>query len=94
MLSGSTVVVPPGYPLAARKTVRLAECLRDPLILPEEGLVARSAIRAKLDAARQYQTVATSNRIAATKSMLRKDLGISFLTRLDVAGGKGLLILV
>jgi DNA-binding transcriptional LysR family regulator len=79
------VVVPPTHRLAGRKTITLADCIEEPFILPEEGLVARSAINAALGSAGPYQTVAISNRIVALKSLLRKGLGISFLTWLDVA---------
>jgi DNA-binding transcriptional LysR family regulator len=74
-----------GHRLAQRKAIRLAECLGEPLILPDEPLAARVSIRLALEAAGPYRSVAASNRIVAVKSLVRAGLGVSFLTRLDVA---------
>lgn len=79
------VVLPPGHRLAHRKSVRLDECLSDPIVLPDEGLIARSAVRSALESLGRFQIAATCNRIVAIKSLLRRGLGISFLTWFDVA---------
>ena len=78
------LVVPKGHRLARRAAVHIAECLDEPLVLPEEPLAARAAIRTALAAAGVYRTSATSNRIVTLKALLRAGLGASFLTRLDV----------
>jgi DNA-binding transcriptional LysR family regulator len=79
------LVVPHGHRLAEHKAIRVADCTADPLILPEEPLAARSSIRSALEAAGPYRIAATSNRIVSIKALLRAGLGITFLTRLDVA---------
>jgi DNA-binding transcriptional LysR family regulator len=79
------LVVPSAHPLASRAGVRLADVLREPVVLPDEGLAARSAIRRVLDAAGAYSLAASSNRIAAVKSLVQAGLGPTFLTRLDVS---------
>lgn len=79
------LVVPPHHRLAKRESVTLDECLDEPLILPAEPLIVRLAIRAALETARPYRAVATSNRIVAIKALMRAGLGVSVLTRLDVA---------
>lgn len=79
------LVAPRHHRLASRESVDFAECLGESLILPGEPLTARWAIRAVLAAAGPYRPVATSNRIVAIKALLRAGLGITFLTRLDVA---------
>ena len=79
------LIVPRDHRLASRKFVDFVDCLAEPLILPGEPLTARWAIRSALEAASPYRTAATSNRIVAIKALLRAGLGITFLTRLDVA---------
>lgn len=79
------LVVPHDHRFAALNAVRLADCIGFPLILPEEPLAARSAIRIALEEAGPYQVSATSNRIVTIKALLRAGLGITFLTQLDVA---------
>lgn len=78
-------MLPSGHRLSGRKSVKLEECLYDPLVLPEEGLVARSAVQAALATAGPHEIVATCNRIVAVKSLVRAGLGISFVTWLDIA---------
>jgi DNA-binding transcriptional LysR family regulator len=78
-------MLPPGHRLSDRNSVKLEECLSDPLILPEEGLVARSAVQAALATAGPFEIVATCNRIIGVKSLVRAGLGISFVTWLDIA---------
>jgi DNA-binding transcriptional LysR family regulator len=79
------LVMLPDHPLAARESVKLDECLDEPLVMPVEPLAVRLALRAALDAARPFRAVATSNRIVAIKALVRARLGPSLLTRLDVA---------
>jgi len=79
------VMLPIGHRLSDRKSVKLEECLGDPLVLPEEGLVARSAVQAALATAGPYEIAATCNRIVAVKSLVRAGVGISFVTWLDIA---------
>ncbi|CAJ0808625.1 HTH-type transcriptional activator CmpR [Ralstonia psammae] len=79
------VVLPSGHRLAHRKSVRLEECVSDPVVLPDEGLIAHSAVRAALESLGRFQIAATCNRIVAIKSLVRAGLGISFLTWFDVA---------
>lgn len=83
------LVVPRHHRLALRESVALAQCLDEPLILADESLISRSAIRIALQAAGPYRAVGSSNRVVAIKSMLRAGLGIAFLTRLDVATEEG-----
>lgn len=78
------LVVPLNHRLAQRKSVALAECLEDPLILADESLMSSSAIRNVLHSAGPYRLGGTANRIVAVKSMFRAGLGVAFLTGLDV----------
>jgi len=79
------VVVPKGHRLARRKALRLAECLGEPLVLPEAPLAARASLRLALEAAGPYRIAASSNRIIGIKSLVRAGLGPAFLIKLDVA---------
>lgn len=79
------LIVPRHHRLAMRTSVDFADCLDEPLILPGEPLTARLAIRPVLETAGPYRVAATSNRIVAIKALLRAGLGVTFLTRLDVA---------
>lgn len=79
------LIVPRHHRLASRQSVRMIECLAaEPLIMPEEPLIARSAIRSALESAGPYRIAASSNRIVAIKALLRAGLGITFLARLDI----------
>lgn len=79
------LVVPTAHRLARRRTVRLAECLGEPLVLPEEPLAARASLRLALEAAGPHRLAASSNRIVGIKAMVRAGMGPAFLIRLDVA---------
>lgn len=79
------LVVRADHRLARRRSVRLAECLGEPLVLPEAPLAARASLRRALEAAGPYHVAASSNRIVGIKSMIRAGLGPAFLIKMDVA---------
>src|SRR5262249_48906826 len=79
-------IVPPGHKLAARAAVTLDDCVPYPVVLPDETLFGRSTIGMALQAGGpRFRIAAICNRYSALVAMLRKGLGIGFLTRIDVA---------
>ena len=85
MMNPLGLVVPKGHRLARRRSVQLAECLGEPLVLPEAPLAARASIHRALEAAGPYRVAASSNRIVGIKSLVRAGLGPALLIKLDVA---------
>jgi DNA-binding transcriptional LysR family regulator len=79
-------VVLPDHPLAQYREVRIADCLAYPIIMPDETLMVRSAIRRALERTRRGVLVAgTCNRIASIKGLAKAGVGVAFLVELDVA---------
>ena len=78
-------VVLPDHPLAQLREVSIAECLAYPIIMPDETLMVRSAIRRALERTRRGVLVAgTCNRIASIKGLTKAGVGVAFLVELDV----------
>jgi DNA-binding transcriptional LysR family regulator len=78
-------VVLPDHPLAQLREVSIADCLAYPIIMPDETLMVRSAIRRALERTRRGMRVAgTCNRVASIKGMAKAGLGVAFLVELDV----------
>jgi DNA-binding transcriptional LysR family regulator len=79
-------VVLPDHPLAQYREARIADCLAYPIIMPDETLMVRSAIRRALERTRRGARVAgTCNRIASIKGLAKAGVGIAFLVELDVS---------
>jgi DNA-binding transcriptional LysR family regulator len=84
-------LVAPEHPLAARKSLRLRECVAYPLALPDETLAARSLIDAALGGASiRFEPALLSNSIEATKMFARTSGGVCFSFKIgkkpDVSG--------
>lgn len=78
-------IVAPGHPLATREQISLKECAPFQVILPEQEVLERSALRSFFEAIQDTHVVAaTANRISAIASLARCGIGIAFLTRIDV----------
>jgi DNA-binding transcriptional LysR family regulator len=79
-------VVLPDHPLAQYREARIADCLAYPIIMPDETLMVRSAIRRALEKTRRGVRVAgTCNRISSIKGLAKAGVGVAFLVELDVS---------
>ncbi|MEH2476348.1 DNA-binding transcriptional LysR family regulator [Nitrobacteraceae bacterium AZCC 2161] len=79
-------VVLPDHPLAQQQEARIADCLAYPIIMPDETLMVRSAIRRALERTRRGVRIAgTCNRIASIKGLAKAGVGVAFLVELDVS---------
>lgn len=79
-------VVLPNHPLAKQRDIRIADCLDFPIIMPDETLMERSAIRRALDKRRRgIRIAATCNRVASIKGLAKAGVGVAFLAELDVS---------
>jgi DNA-binding transcriptional LysR family regulator len=85
MITPLGLVTRADHPLARRRSVSLAECLGEPLVLPEVPLAARASLRRALESAGPYRIAASSNRIVGIRSLVRAGLGPAFLIKMDVA---------
>jgi DNA-binding transcriptional LysR family regulator len=85
MVNPLGLVVRADHRLARRKSIRLADCLGEPLVLPEEPLAARAALHRALELAGPYRVAGTSNRIVGIRALVRAGLGPAFLIKMDVA---------
>jgi DNA-binding transcriptional LysR family regulator len=84
-------LVAPEHPLAARKSLRLRECVAYPLAIPDETLAARSLIDAALGGASiRFEPALLSNSIETTKMFARTSGGVCFSFKIgkkpDVSG--------
>jgi DNA-binding transcriptional LysR family regulator len=79
-------IVPPGHPLAKRRSVRLRDCAEFPAILSAETVSLRAVLDAALAKSRVRLTpVAESNSIAVMKALARRGAGVAYLTTIDIA---------
>jgi len=84
-------LVAPEHPLAARKSLRLRECVAYPLAMPDATLAARSLIDATLGGASiRFEPALLSNSIETTKMFARTSGGVCFSFKIgkkpDVSG--------
>lgn len=78
-------VMLPDHPLAHHRELKIADCLAYPVIMPDETLMVRSAIRRALEKARRgIRIAATCNRVSSIKGLAKAGVGIAFLVELDV----------
>jgi len=78
-------VMRPDHPLAGRREITIAECLAYPLVMPDERLVAYSAVRRALGRTRRAPRVsATCNRIGPLKSLVKAGVGLAFMAQIDI----------
>ncbi len=78
-------VMRPDHPLARRREVTIAECLAYPLVMPDERLVAYSAVRrAMARMKRAPRVAATCNRIGPLKSLVKAGVGLAFMAQIDI----------
>lgn len=78
-------IMRPDHPLANRELVSLQACLPYQVVLPEQEMLERSALRSFFETIQDTHVVAAcSNRISALKAFARANVGIAFLSRIDV----------
>jgi DNA-binding transcriptional LysR family regulator len=79
-------VTAPGHPLADQPDLRLIDCAKYPLIIPDESISLRAifdGVWAKAVGDLPAHVI-TANSMGLIKSLARRDLGVAMLTRLDV----------
>ncbi|MGS0648996.1 LysR family transcriptional regulator [Komagataeibacter melomenusus] len=78
-------VCPPGHPLARESTVRLAQCMDYPVIMPEQPLAIATVFDRLLRGGRVSPPVAArANNVQMMLSLVAAGIGICFLSSLDV----------
>jgi DNA-binding transcriptional LysR family regulator len=78
-------VMRPDHPLAGRRELTIAECLAYPLVIPDERLVAYSAVRRAMARTKRAPRVsATCNRIGPLKSLVKAGVGLAFMAQIDI----------
>lgn len=79
------VAMAPAHPLAAKPWLKLADCVGQPLVLPDETLMLRGVLDSLLARVGVRTTPDyVSNSVSAIKAMVAQGRGITFLTRLDI----------
>jgi DNA-binding transcriptional LysR family regulator len=79
--------VPLDHPLAARRSLGIAEFLRQPLILFKEGYYMRELLDELIaEGLRQPQVVFETNLFSLVRSLIKERLGISTFLRMVVSG--------
>ena len=78
-------IVSPGHPLTALRQPRLRDCAPYPAIVSDETVSLRAVLDAALAKTRVTLTVvAESNILAVMRALVRRGVGIAFMTALDV----------
>ncbi len=79
-------VVAPSHPLGKLAIVRLADCVKYPIIVADESLtVSQLMTHAFLRAGLEFQPDYRSNSVELMKAMARTQQAVTFLSRIDVA---------
>ena len=79
------IVVPEGHPLSGRAGVRFNQCLEYPFILPAAPLMLAEPVQALLNINGDLiSPVAVSNNIHMIRSLIKENMGIGILCRLDI----------
>ncbi|NHN89630.1 LysR family transcriptional regulator [Acetobacter conturbans] len=75
----------PGHPLTQHASVRLAQCVDYPMIIPEQPLALSSVFAKLVTAGRATPVVAArANNVQMIRSLVAEGIGICFLSYLDV----------
>lgn len=83
-------VVATSHPLAAHAEVRLSECAAYPLIVGDETMSIHAIMREAFDEGHlPFHPAILSNSVGLMKSLARRQQGITFMTRVDVAEEAG-----
>lgn len=78
------VITPPNHPIAERKSVHLSDCLEHGVIIPDTSLALRGVIDRLLATSSAHPKVsATSNSLSMLKHLVRQNIGIGLVTKLD-----------
>jgi DNA-binding transcriptional LysR family regulator len=79
-------VMAPGHPLADQDELSLADCAQHALIIPDESISLRSIFDSvwSRSVGEPPAHAIAANSISLMKSLVRRNLGIAMLTRLDV----------
>jgi len=79
-------IVPPGHPLTRKRAVRLRDCAEYPTILSAETVSLRAVLDTALARSKvQLRRIIESNSIAMMKSLVRRGVGVGYLTPIDMA---------
>ncbi|MDR8469826.1 LysR family transcriptional regulator, partial [Acinetobacter baumannii] len=79
------IVVPTGHPLASRSAVRFSQCLDYPFILPSAPLMISEPVEALVNiSGNEVKEVAVSNNIHMIRTLIKEQMGIGILCRLDI----------
>lgn len=79
-------IVAAAHPLAERKSVRLSDCAAYPLIVGDDSMTIHSFIREAFDDGHlPFHPQVLSNSVGLMKSLARRQEGITFMTRVDIA---------
>ncbi|MDQ0455755.1 LysR family transcriptional regulator [Rhizobium paknamense] len=77
-------VMAPGHPLAARKTLRISDCLAYPLVLADRRLSLREVVETIAPSRAQLLPVVETNSMELMKQLAYTAPHITFLNRVDV----------
>lgn len=79
------IVVPTGHPLASRSAVRFSQCIDYPFILPSAPLMISEPVEALVNiSGNKVKEVAVSNNIHMIRTLIKEQMGIGILCRLDI----------
>jgi DNA-binding transcriptional LysR family regulator len=79
-------VVATSHPLAQRESVRLSDCAAYPLIVGDDSMSIHAIIHQAFDeGALPFHPQMLSNSVGLMKSLARRQEGITFMTRVDIA---------
>ena len=79
------LVVRPDHPYAARKSVRLRECARLPLILPTDDMELRRVLDSTLHgAAERLDPMTETNSIATLRQLTLLGTGVAIMARINI----------
>lgn len=79
------IVVPTGHPLDGRSGVRFNQCLEYPFIIPAPPLMISGPVDALVNiSGTAVREVAVSNNIHMIRTLIKEQMGIGILCRLDI----------
>lgn len=79
-------VVANTHPLAERESVRMSDCAAFPLIVGDETMTIHTLVRAAFEeGGLPFNPEILSNSVGLMKSLARRQEGITFMTRVDIA---------
>ena len=79
-------VVATTHPLAARPSVRLSDCVSHPLIVGDDTMTIHAMMREAFEEGNlPFYPAIQSNSVSLMKSLAKRQQGITFMTRVDIA---------